>query len=469
MIREGRLGAEVDEDFAVYTSSLSFDRKIFRFDIIASMAHAMMLEKIGVINKEELSDILRGLHQILNEGFESLDIDPRLEDIHVAVEKKLIKKIGATGGKLHTARSRNDQIACDLRLWIREEIVMVYEDLLKLISVLLQKSEENVNTIIPGYTHLQRAQPTTLAHHFLAYVDTLLRNTDRLLHAYHVVNKNPLGACAFATSSFPIDREFTTKILGFDEVLENSMDAVSSRDFMIELLFCLATIMIDLSRISEEIVLWSTQEFGFVELSSNMCSTSSIMPQKKNPDALELLRAKSSRVIGNLASGLTILRALPQSYNRDLQELSPIVAESLDISRSSIRVLRKIIETMKINKDKTRESCDESILATDLADFLVKIEKIPFREAHRLVATSISTNTIDTLFDLYEKKTGKKLTPEIAVKERKVRGGPSPEEVKRILKEKREHLEILYREIKRIKDKHRSIEEYILKMVDSHV
>lgn len=469
MIREGRLGAEVDEDFSAYTSSLSFDKKIFRFDIIASMAHAMMLEKIGVINKEELSDILRGLHQILNEGFESLDIDPRLEDVHVAVEKKLIKKIGATGGKLHTARSRNDQIACDLRLWIREEIVMVYEDLLKLISVLLQKSEENVDTIIPGYTHLQRAQPTTLAHHFLAYVDTLLRNTDRLLHAYHVVNKNPLGACAFATSSFPIDREFTTKILGFDEVLENSMDAVSSRDFMIELLFCLAMIMIDLSRISEEIVLWSTQEFGFVELSSNMCSTSSIMPQKKNPDALELLRAKSSRVIGNLASGLTILRALPQSYNRDLQELSPIVAESLDISRSSIKVLRKIIETMKINKDKTRESCDESILATDLADFLVKIEKIPFREAHRLVATSISTNTIDTLFDLYEKKKGKKLTPEIAVEERKVRGGPSPEEVRRMLKEKREHLKILYREIKRMKDKHRSIEEYILKMVDSHV
>lgn len=466
MLRKGRLGEKVDITFAEYTSSLEFDRKIFLFDILGSIAHAIMLLEAKIISKEDASKIINGLLEILDRGIEALDLDPRLEDIHMAIEKKLIEKAGEAGGKLHVARSRNDQVACDLRLWIREEINEVSKLVLKLIGALLKLCEDNVNTVMPGYTHLQRAQPTTLAHHFLSYVDMFIRDFHRLSQVYERTNKNPLGACALATTSFDISRELTTKLLGFSDVIENSMDAVSARDYMLELASCLAILMVNVSRICEELILWSSQEFNFIELSDELSSTSSIMPQKKNPDALEIMRARTSKVIGNLTSALSLIKALPQSYNRDFQELSPIIADSLEIANTSLSLLNKIISTIKINKEKMRRACDELILATDLADFLVIEEAISFREAHRIVASSISAGNLSSLFELYKKKKGKALTPEEAIELRRVRGGPSSREVKRMLSARKETLAKLNAKLKKRMEKIEKNKENLIKKAE---
>ncbi len=469
MIRKGRLGERVDLDFAEYTSSLEFDKRIFIFDILGSIAHAIMLCEAGIIGKRDANKILKALVEILNDGIEALRLDPKLEDIHMAIEKKLIEKIGDTGGKLHVARSRNDQIACDLRLWIREEINEVSFLLLELIKTLLNLCEDNVKTILPGYTHLQRAQPTTLAHHFLSYVDMFIRDFHRLSQVYERTNKNPLGACALAATSFPIRREITTNLLGFDDVIENSMDAVSARDYMLELASCLAILMVNMSRICEELILWSSQEFNFIELSDELSSTSSIMPQKKNPDALEIMRARTSKVIGNLMSILSLIKALPQSYNRDFQELSPVIADSLDITKTSLSLLNKIIATIKINREKMKKACDEFILTTDLADFLVKDGGISFREAHRIVASTVAANNLSSLFELYKRKKGRTLTLQEAVESRRVRGGPSSREVKRMLSARREMLAELDTKLKKTMEKIEKIKENLIKKAESYV
>jgi argininosuccinate lyase len=473
MIRKGRLGSQLDKDAANFISSFEFDMRIASYDIIGSMAHALMLHETGIISKEEARDILRGLTKILKE-YKKLKFPPELEDIHVAVEEELTKHIGDIGGKLHTARSRNDQIACDLRLWVREEVNSICLEVIKLIKTLIDLAKEHQNTVMPGYTHLQHAQPTTLAHHLLSYCDAYLRDLERMNNSYRRINLNPLGAGALATTSFPIDRDKTAQLLGFDGLLENSMDAVSSRDFLLEILSNLSLLMINTSRLSEELILWSTHEFRFVEIEDKFASTSSIMPQKKNPDVIELIRAKSSRVIGNLISGLSLVKALPNSYNRDLQELSPLVADSLQIASSSLRLLGKILRTLKVDTDRMLQLCNESfIMSTELADFLVKEEGLSFRKAHQIVGmvvsqairAGISPQDIDRRFiekiygkplNVSDEKLKEILSAQKAVDSKKVRGGPSQSEVSRMINSREKRI---IEEEKKVKNRVKKIED----------
>ncbi len=414
MIRKGRLGERVDEDFVRYTSSMDFDRSIAYYDIFCDVAHATMLAEKRIIPRSDAAKILKALKKLLEKGVDKLSLDPKSEDIHVAIESHVIKVAGDAGGRLHTARSRNDQIACDLRMWIRDEINEVTALILDLNKTLLALSERNIETTMPGYTHLQRAQPTTLAHHLLAHLDALLRCASRFNDAYVRTNLSPLGAGALAGTSFHIDRDRTAKLLGFEGLVENSMDAVSSRDFILESLSCVSILMAELSRIAEEIILWSSQEFDFVELSDEFASTSSIMPQKKNPDALEIMRARASRATGNLSAALSIVKALPCSYNRDFQELNPLVLDSFKIAKSSLFLLNKIIATMKVKEEKMARVCDEDFsTATDLADLIVKERSLPFRTAHQ-IAGRVTASAIEK--KLRPEQINSKLVDEVSKK-----------------------------------------------------
>ncbi len=448
-IREGRLGRKFNREAASYASSIEFDRNILEYDVLGSAAHAVMLCEQGIITRQEASKILKQLEKLL-EG-NKLKFDPRSEDIHMLVEEYLIKKLGEVGGKLHTARSRNDQIACDLRMWVRGEINRTTSKACELGKTLLEMSSGHTATILPGYTHLQHAQPTTLAHHLLAHCDALIRDLERLEDAYRRVNLNPLGSCALATTSFPIDRERTSQLLGFEGLIENSMDAVASRDFVLETLSCISILMLDVSRIAEELILWSTSEFGFVELSNGFSSTSSIMPQKKNPDVLEIMRARASRVLGNTNSSMCMIKSLPYAYNRDLQEISPLLLDSFEIAQSSLSILNRILKTMKINEQRMLSCIEDFAAATELADLLVREEKIPFRTAHQIVGRAVAgavrnNKKIDsTLLErisksiagksikLSDKKIRETLSPAAAVESKKVAGGPSKGEVRRMI------------------------------------
>jgi argininosuccinate lyase len=456
MIREGRFGKKMDEEVANYTSSLEFDKNIAMYDLLGSAAHALMLYENKIISKDDASKILKILKQMLNKGVQKLQFDPRDEDIHMVIEKYIIKEIGEVGGKLHTARSRNDQVACDLRMWVRDAVNDTISSIIELANTLLDISAKNVETVLPGYTHLQHAQPTTLAHHFLAHCDALTRDLERLEDAYKRINLNPLGSGALATTSFAIDRKRTAQLLGFDGIIENSIDAVSARDFMLEVLSSLAILMGDIGRMLEELILWSTYEFGFVELSNKFASTSSIMPQKKNPDVLEIVRARASKVLGNLVSSLTLVKSLPYAYNRDLQELSPLLFDSFNVTKSSLIILNKVIKTLKINKKRMLEICNENfITATELADLIVKEKGIPFRTAHRIVGAlvseaikagkrpaeinaefvdEISKKVIGKPLNIKGEKIKRALLPFEAVAAKNVTGGPSPTEVKRMIK-----------------------------------
>jgi|Deesub1362B_J571_1020462.scaffolds.fasta_scaffold00426_1 argininosuccinate lyase len=389
MLREGRLGKSVDAEFARYTSSLAFDRNILEYDILGSMAHALMLGRRGIIQEEEMKRILAGLLKIYRSR--SVSLDHALEDVHVAVEARLFEEIGETAGKLHTARSRNDQVALDLRMLARDRINRISRALLALEEVLLKISGENKETPMPGYTHLQRAQPTTLAHHMLAHFWSFARDLERLEDAYRRVNLSPLGACALAGTSFPIDRTEVARLLGFSGIVENSQDAVASRDFLLEPLSALAILAVNLSRLAEELILWSTAEFGFVELSDELSSTSSIMPQKKNPDALEIMRARVARAIGNLTSAFALVKALPLAYNRDLQELSPVALDSFEILEASVSMLSRILSTAEFKHERMRATCEGDFLtATELADYLVREKGLAFRTAHRIVGRLVA-------------------------------------------------------------------------------
>jgi argininosuccinate lyase len=448
MIRKGRLGSAFDADAASYTSSLDFDKNIASYDVLGDMAHAIMLYESRIIKKTEAGKILKGLLKIYKD-VDRLRFGPQIEDVHMAVEQKLTKDIGSAGGKLHTARSRNDQVVLDLRMWARDEIIETSQALLSLEKVLLTLSKKHTETIMPGYTHMQRAQPTTLAHHILSYVDAFMRDVDRLSGTYSRVNQSPLGACAFAGTSFPIDTKKTASLLGFDGVMENSMDAVSSRDFITETLSCLAIIEANVSRIATELILWSTTEFGFVEIADEFASTSSIMPQKKNPDTLEIMRARSALAYGKLLVGLSMVRGLPNSYNRDFQELSPLLHDSLEITKQSLFLLEKIMKTMKVNKKRMAGACEEGfITATELADLLVREKAMPFRDAHQLVGAAVKRamkenkkpSEIDSKFlskikgwpkGISENKIKEALSPKEAVKSKKAIGGPAPTETKK--------------------------------------
>jgi argininosuccinate lyase len=369
----------------------------------------------------------------------------------MAIEEHLLREIGEDAGRLHTARSRNDQIATDLRLWAREEINQTIYNLLNLCRSVLTLAKEHAETLFPGYTHLQRAQVITLGHLLLAHCDSFLRDAARLEQAYVRTNKNPLGAAAMATSSFPVDRELTTKLLGFEGMIENSADAVSSRDFIHETLAAIAILMTNLSRLCEELIIWSSTEFAFVELKDQHASTSSIMPQKKNPDPIELVRAKTGKAIGNLTASLALQKSLPLTYNRDLQELSPLLAEAFVVCNSSLKVMTKVLKGLRINTALTTKACKKGYLtATELAEYLVRKKNIPFRKAHKIVGRSV-----DLALKADSEITGELVTkaahdegielslnpgevedilePLHAVESKKGAGGPSKGEVNRML------------------------------------
>ena len=382
----GRFTKETNQLVHNFNASLSFDQKFYKQDIDGSIAHVNMLAKQGIVTNEERFAILNGLESIksdIENG--TLEISPEYEDIHSFVEATLIERIGDTGKKLHTGRSRNDQVALDMKLYIRDEIGETDSLLKELLAVILRIMKENVETYMPGFTHLQKAQPVTVAHHFGAYFEMFRRDRSRLHDIRERMNYCPLGAGALAGTTYPLDREFTAELLNFKGATSNSMDSVSDRDYIIELLSALSTIMMHLSRFSEEIIVWNTNEYRFIELDDAYCTGSSIMPQKKNPDIAELVRGKTGRVYGALMSILTTMKGLPLAYNKDMQEDKELTFDAIDTTKVCIALFTGMIDTMTFNKPVMEASAKNGFTnATDAADYLVN-HGIPFRDAHGII------------------------------------------------------------------------------------
>jgi len=392
MLRKGRLERPMDEVVSEYTSSMQADVRIFKPVVQINMAHVIMLAERRIIPEGDATAILRALRELHERGVEALELKPELEDIHMAVEKFVI---GATneevGGKLNTAKSRNDQVAAAIRITLRKDLLEVQAALLELINNLLTLAGKHMKTIMPGYTHLQVAQPTTFAHYLAAYASAFLRDVDRLSHAFERANSCPMGAGALAGTSFPIDRGRVARLLGFKHILENTMDAVSSRDFALEAISALAILMTDLSRLAEEFVLWASAEFDMVEMPEEFVATSSIMPQKKNPVVAEIARAKAGRLAGDLLGGLTIMKALPQSYSLDMQDLTPLLWDAVDQTRDSVEVMSKLIGAIEPKSDVMLKRAEGGFAAaTELADALVRRAGLAFREAHAVVGRMIA-------------------------------------------------------------------------------
>lgn len=462
-LRSGRLKGKMTSDAASFTSSLEFDRRIFKADIRCNQAHTTMLKEQGIIPAEEADKIIEALQKLEAEGIDSLDMDPSVEDIHMAVENYVTSQIGEAAGFMHTGKSRNDQVATDLRLILKEEIEEIQADILKFILTILDMASQHTETVMVGYTHLQHAQPTTFAHHLLSYAYALKRDYRRLQDTYRRVDMCPLGSAALTTTSFPINRDRTRELLGFSVLLENSIDGVSSRDFMAETVSALSILSMTLSRICEELIIWSTYEFGMVEISGEYSSTSSIMPQKKNPDVAEIARAKTAAVYGELTTILTILKSLPQSYNRDLQEVTPHLWNAVDNSHSILTITTDMLSTTTFNRKRGRELADANFsTATELADLMVKEKNLPFRVAHQIVGrtvtkaiegrikpSDINSEFIDIVaheltgeFLMLDNTLVKDaLDPEKVVRTRKVVGGPAPEMVEEAISRLREFVD----------------------------
>jgi argininosuccinate lyase len=394
--RSGRFSGGPAADVAQFTGSVSFDWRLWRHDILGSMAHAEMLHKIGVLSKKELHAIVRGLDAIGKEiRAGKFKWNPALEDVHMNIEAALTARVPA-GAKLHTARSRNDQVALDMRLWLRDEIIALLGEIADLQRALVSLGEKNADVIIPGYTHLQRAQPVYLAHHLLAYVEMLERDCERLWDCHSRVNICPLGSGAIAGSTLPLKRELVAKLLDFVDaggkvqLTQNSMDAVSDRDFAVEFCAAGALLAVHFSRLAEDLILWAGAEFNFIKIADAYTTGSSLMPQKKNPDIAELARGKTGRVIGNLVSLLTLLKGLPMTYNRDLQEDKERLFDTADTVRATTRLMAAMLRNTKINHAACeRAASDPALLATDLADYLVK-KGMPFRQAHHVVGAVVA-------------------------------------------------------------------------------
>ncbi len=387
----GRFTKKTNELVEAFTESLSFDRRLYEEDIKGSIAHVNMLKKQKIITAREANLILKGLEEIKTEIENGkFEFKKEFEDIHMAIESRLKEKIGDVAGKIHTARSRNDQVALDIKLYIKKKIIDIYRLLEELQKVFLNKSEMYQTCIAPAYTHLQRAQPVFLGHYLLSFVEMWERDKSRLIDCYKRMDYSPLGSCALAGTTFPIDREYVAKNLGFSGVTTNSMDAVSDRDFAVELLSHLSIIMMHLSRLCEDMILWNTYEFSFVILPDDFCTGSSIMPQKKNPDVLELVRGKTGRVYGSLLALLTIMKALPMTYNRDMQEDKEHIFDGVDTVISSLEVLIPLFEKTEFNvKRLIEESKKGFILATEIADYLSK-KGLPFRMAHEITGKIVA-------------------------------------------------------------------------------
>ena len=389
---KGRFSKEIDPKTNDFNSSIKFDSRMYKEDIDGSIAHATMLCAQGIISGEDLALIVDGLKAIKAE-IESGDllIDPNAEDIHTFVEGELTSRIGSAGKRLHTARSRNDQVALDIRLFLRHECDDVYNQLTELVDVLCKKAEQYAYAVMPGYTHLQRAQPITFGHHLLAYAEMLMRDKERLLDAKNRMNYCPLGSCALAGTTYNTDREMTAKDLGFSGAMQNSLDGVSDRDFCMELASALSILMVHLSRFSEEIVLWCSWEFKFIELDDAFSTGSSIMPQKKNPDITELIRGKSGRVFGDLTTLLTMMKGLPLAYNKDMQEDKEAVFDALDTVKSVLNVFVPMLSTMTANEENMYNAARKGFInATDLADYLTK-KGMPFRTAYKTVGALVTS------------------------------------------------------------------------------
>ena len=387
----GRFSKNTDSEVNDFNSSIRFDQRMYRQDILGSIAHAKMLGKCGIIPKDDSDLIVKTLGEILDDienGKVEFMIDA--EDIHMNIETILTSRIGDAGKRLHTGRSRNDQVALDIRMYLKDEITEIKEMLVSLEKTLLKLAGENLDTIMPGYTHLQKAQPITLAHHTMAYFEMFKRDIERLSDTYKRTNIMPLGSGALAATTYPLDREFVASELGFDSITLNSLDGVSDRDFVIELAADLSILIMHLSRYSEELILWNTNEFQFIEM-DDACSTgSSIMPQKKNPDVAELIRGKSGRVYGDLVSILTTMKGLPLAYNKDMQEDKECIFDAIDTIKLCVPVFEKMIATMKINKDTMQKGAGGGFTnATDAADYLVK-KGMPFRQAHEVIGKMVA-------------------------------------------------------------------------------
>lgn len=382
----GRFTKETDKLVNNFNASISFDQKFYKQDILGSLAHVEMLGKQGIITEQECNEIKNGLKGILSDIENgNLEIGDEYEDIHSFVEATLIERTGDVGKKLHTGRSRNDQVALDMRLYTRDEVLAVDEELKELLAVILRIMKKNVETYMPGFTHLQKAQPVTVAHHFGAYFEMFRRDRSRLADIYKRMNYCPLGAGALAGTTYPLDRELTAELLGFDGPTLNSMDSVSDRDYLIEFLSALSTVMMHLSRFSEEIIIWNTNEYKFIELDDAYSTGSSIMPQKKNPDIAELVRGKTGRVYGALTSLLTTMKGIPLAYNKDMQEDKEFTFDAIDTVKGCISLFKGMINTMRFNKDRMEASAKHGFTnATDAADYLVK-HGVPFRDAHGIV------------------------------------------------------------------------------------
>lgn len=386
----GRFTKKTDQLVEEYTASIMFDKELAEEDIQGSLAHVTMLGKCGILPLDDVEKIKDGLTKVLGtirRGEMEYSISD--EDIHMNIEKALMEDVGPVGGKLHTGRSRNDQVATDMHLWLRKRVVEIVGLLNKVQEALIDQAKNNLDTIVPGYTHLQRAQPILFAHHLMAYVSMFQRDAERLQDSYKRVNVLPLGAGALAGTTFPIDRHFVAQQLGFDAVYENSLDAVSDRDFILEFLSNSSIIMMHLSRLCEEFVLWSSTEFRFIELDDAFCTGSSIMPQKKNPDVAELVRGKTGRVYGNLFGLLTVLKSLPLAYNKDMQEDKEGMFDTVRTLQGALQLFASMISTMKVNKDQMRQAVNQDFSnATDIADYLVN-KGLPFRQAHEVIGKTV--------------------------------------------------------------------------------
>ncbi|HLS17966.1 MAG TPA: argininosuccinate lyase [Paenalcaligenes sp.] len=395
-----RFSEPVSELVKRYTASVEFDQRLAKYDIEGSLAHAKMLTEIGILSDQDLQDITRGLQTIIteiNEGRFDWSLD--LEDVHLNVEKRLVELIGDAGKRLHTGRSRNDQVATDIRLWLRNQIDIIQNYLKQLQLALAELALEHADTIMPGFTHLQVAQPVTFGHHLLAYAEMFKRDTERLNDCRRRVNRLPLGAAALAGTSFPIDRVIVAKELGFDSLCLNSLDAVSDRDFSIEFCSAASLIMMHLSRFSEELIIWMSPRFGFIDLADRFCTGSSIMPQKKNPDVPELARGKTGRVVGHLVALLMLMKAQPLAYNKDNQEDKEGLFDAADTVRDTLQIFVDMVAGIRVNAQAMRHAAAEGFAtATDLADYLVK-QGVPFRDAHETVA-SVVKRCVDEQCDI---------------------------------------------------------------------
>ncbi len=445
----GRFSKQTDKAVDDFNSSIRFDARMYAQDIAGSIAHAKMLGKQGIIPKEDSELIIKALGEIkedIENGNVEFEIDA--EDIHMNIETILISRIGDAGKKLHTGRSRNDQVALDVRMYLRHEADEISAMLKELRGILLSIAERNIDTIMPGYTHLQKAQPITLAHHIMAYYEMFRRDGERLNDCRGRINVMPLGSGALAGTTYPLDREFVAEQLGFDGVTQNSLDGVSDRDFVCELAFDLSMIMTHLSRFSEEIILWSSNEFGFIELDDAYSTGSSIMPQKKNPDVAELVRGKSGRVYGSLMGLLTMMKGLPLAYNKDMQEDKEQIFDAVDTVKMCLPVFGRMLDTMTVRRDRMLNGAKGGFTnATDVADYLVK-HGLPFRDAHgvvgRMVAYCIENDTVIDALSMEEMKTFSPLIEddiydaislETCVNQRKLIGGPAMETVKAVIAE----------------------------------